>query len=526
MKKCYITTPIYYPSGEAHIGHCYCTTMCDVFARYKRSRGIETYFLTGTDEHGLKIAKNAALANKTPQEYVDEIANKFKHLWEVLEISNNDFIRTTEPRHYKVVQEVFSKFLKQDDIYLGSYSGWYCTPCESFWTDTQVGEEHLCPDCGRSVQKEQEESYFFKTNKYLSTVNELFTLPKFVYPESRKTEMINNFIKPGLEDLCVSRTTFTWGIQIKENPKHVIYVWLDALLNYITALGYGSEDDSLFQKFWNNDDVEIIHVVGADISRFHTIYWPMFLKALNLREPDRIFVHGLLMMKDGKMSKSKGNVVSPYPLIEKYGVDALRYYLVREVTFGQNGQFTPAQFVERINNDLVNSYGNLVNRSISMINKYFDGVIPAFKGKVTLFDEALDNVIINSINNYESYMDDLHMTEGTDAMMDIVRAGNKYIDDTLPWSLAKDSSKKEELESVMAHLARIILVTTLGLKPILVDTYKKVFGFLNISEDLNYEEIKNVHLLDNIKVNAPSILFPRLDVNIEVEAITEMMGTK
>lgn len=523
-KRCYITTPIYYPSGNAHLGHCYCTTMCDVLARYKRNREIETYFLTGTDEHGLKIEKNALAANKSPQQYVDEIAEKFKELWKTMVISNDDFIRTTEPRHYTVVQDVFSRFLKQNDIYLGEYEGWYCTPCESFWTDTQVGENHICPDCGREVQRAKEESYFFKTQKYIDTVNKLFENPKFVYPESRKNEMVNNFIKPGLEDLCVSRTTFNWGIQIRENERHVIYVWLDALLNYITALGYGSKDESLFQKFWNNDDVEIIHVVGADISRFHTIYWPMFLKALDLREPDRVFVHGLLMMKDGKMSKSKGNVISPYPLIERYGVDSLRYYLTREVTFGQNGQFTPLQFVERINNDLVNSYGNLVNRSISMINKYFGGIIPEFKSGVTQFDAAFEELRNLSITKYETYMDDLHITEATDSAMEIVRAANKYIDDTAPWVLAKDESKKEELASVMAHLANAIFVSTMLLKPILVNSYKKVFNFLNIEEETTYEEIHKDFFLNNKHVNKPEILFPRLDVEAEVTEITNMMG--
>lgn len=522
-KKCYVTTPIYYPSGNAHLGHCYCTTMCDVIARYKRNRGVETYFLTGTDEHGLKIEKNAQLANLTPKAYVDEIVAKFKHLWDVLMISNDDFIRTTDDRHCKVVQDAFSSFLNNNEIYLSSYEGWYCTPCESFWTDSQVGENHLCPDCGRSVNKTKEEAYFYKTQTYLKDVLQAFEKPKFIYPESRKKEMLNTFIVPGLDDLCVSRTTFTWGIPVKENPKHVIYVWMDALFNYISALGYNTPNNELFKKFWEDEDCEIIHVIGADITRFHTIYWPMFLKGLNLRLPDRIYVHGLLMMKDGKMSKSKGNVISPYPLIERYGVDTVRYYLTREITFGQNGVFTPEQFIERTNNDLVNNYGNLVNRSLSMLIKYFDGKIPAFKSGVTKFDLALEELINSSIEQYETLMDDLKLTEATNLIMELVSAANKYIDDTTPWALAKNEELKEELASVMNHLLNVIFVSTHLLSPILVNSYNLVLEFLN-SKESKYEDIKNRHYLDNKIVNKPAILFPRLDLTKELSEIASLMN--
>ena len=393
-KRFYITTPIYYPSAKLHIGHAYCTVLTDVLARNKRLRGYECYFLTGADEHGQKIEENAAKAGKTPQQFVDDIVEGFHKLWALLKISNDDFIRTTQERHVKVVQGVFSRMLKQEDIYLGEYKGWYCTPCESFWTDTQVGPDHLCPDCGRPVQRASEEAYFYKTNKYLDKLLKFYDEnPKFLTPESRKNEMINTFIKPGLEDLCVSRTSFSWGVPIRENEKHVVYVWLDALTNYISALGYDSKDDSLFQKYWQDPECEIIHILGADITRFHAIYWPMFLESLGLRKPDREFIHGLLMMRESKMSKSKGNVVDPYPLVERYGLDAVRYYLTREVVFGQDGSFSPEQFVERINADLANSFGNLLNRTIGMMNKYFDGVIPEYKGRINEQDGELESFI-------------------------------------------------------------------------------------------------------------------------------------
>ena len=359
-KRFYITTPIYYPSNKLHIGHAYTSTLCDVFARYKRLRGFECFFLTGADEHGQKIEKNALAAGKTPQQFVDEIVEGFHNLWDLLQITNDDFIRTTQERHVKVVQNIFSKLLANDDIYLGKYKGWYCKECEAFWTDTQAGPDHICPDCGRPVQMAEEEAYFFKTSKYVDRLLKFYDEnPKFLLPESRKNEMINTFIKPGLDDLCVSRTSFSWGVQIRENPKHVIYVWLDALSNYITALGYDSDHPENFEKFWQDPECETIHIMGADITRFHAIYWPMFLMSLGLRLPDREFVHGLLMMKDSKMSKSKGNVVDPYPLVERYGVDAVRYYLAREINFGSDGSFSPEQFVERINSDLANAYGNL-----------------------------------------------------------------------------------------------------------------------------------------------------------------------
>ena len=525
-KRFYITTPIYYPSAKLHIGHAYCTTLTDVFARSKRERGYECYFLTGADEHGLKIQKNAEAAGVTPQAFVDNIVEGFYKLWDLLKITNDDFIRTTQDRHVKVVQDAFSKMLEQGDIYLGKYEGWYCKYCEAFWTDTQAGKDHVCPDCGRPVERAEEEAYFFKTNKYLDSLLKFYdSNPKFLVPESRKNEMINTFIKPGLEDLCVSRTSFSWGIPVRENPKHVVYVWLDALTNYISALGYGSDKEDLYKKFWEDEDTEIIHILGADITRFHAIYWPMFLEALGVRKPDREFVHGLLMMIESKMSKSKGNVVDPYPLVERYGVDAVRYYLTREVNFGSDGSFSPEQFVERINADLANSYGNLLNRTIGMMTKYFCGKIPEYKGQVTEFDGSLEAVITATISNYENAMDDLRITEAVTYVNELVNRANKYIDETVPWVLAKDPEQVDKLASVMNHLAYAIFAASRLYHPVLVTASDKAFEQLGLTqEEAKYENISNKKLLDNHQVNKGEPLFPRLDATIEVPFISGLMG--
>ena len=527
-KRFYITTPIYYPSAKLHIGHAYCTTLTDVFARYKRLRGFECYFLTGADEHGMKIEKNAAAAGKTPQEFVDGIVEGFYKLWDLLHISNDDFIRTTQERHTKVVQDIFSKMLANDDIYLGKYKGWYCKECEAFWTDTQAGPDHLCPDCGRPVQMAEEEAYFFKTSKYVDSLMKFFDEnPKFLIPESRKNEMINTFIKPGLDDLCVSRTSFSWGIPIRENPKHVIYVWLDALTNYITALGYDSDHPELFNKFWQDPECETIHILGADITRFHAIYWPMFLESLGLRKPDREFVHGLLMMKDSKMSKSKGNVVDPYPLVERYGVDAVRYYLTREINFGSDGSFAPELFVERINNDLANALGNLLNRTVSMINKYFDGVIPAYKGRINDVDGNLEDLTKLTIESYERLMDDLKITDAIAQVNELVNRANKYIDETEPWALAKDPEKRANLESVMVHLANSLYVAGMLMKPVLVTASDKLFDQLGVTGDLlNYDNIYKYGVVGGLKVEKKDQLFPRLDTAVEVEYIQGLMANK
>lgn len=525
-KRFYITTPIYYPSAKPHLGNAYCTVLCDVFARYKRMRGFETYFLTGTDEHGMKIEKNAKAVNKSPQEFVDEMVEQFKKLWTLLDISNDDYIRTTEERHTKVVQQIFSKLLEKGDIYLGEYEGWYCKECEAFWTETQVGKEHLCPDCHRSVEKAKEEAYFYKASKYVDFILDLYkNNPKFLTPESRKNEMINTFIKPGLGDLCVSRTSFTWGVPVKERDKHVVYVWLDALTNYISALGYLSDDNSLFKKYWLDEESEIIHCLGADITRFHAIYWPMFLNSLKIRMPDREFVHGLLLMKDEKMSKSKGNVVDPFPLVEKYGVDTVRYYLVREINFGSDGSFTPQQFVERVNADLVNSFGNLLNRTLGMINKYFDGVVPIFKSGVTEFDKPLEEFVTHTIKSYETLFDDLKITDAFACVNELVNKGNKYIDDTAPWALAKDENKKEQLASVMSHLVNVIYVSAILYQPVLVQASKLALDQLNVPFDLrDYNNIYNFGCVGGEKIEKGQPLFPRLDVDLEVSYIQDLMN--
>ena len=525
-KRFYITTPIYYPSAKLHIGHAYCTTLTDIFARYKRLRGFECFFLTGADEHGMKIEKNAAAAGKTPQQFVDDIVEGFYKLWDLLHISNDDFIRTTQERHVKVVQDIFSHMLKNDDIYLGKYKGWYCKECEAFWTDTQVGPDHICPDCGRPVQTAEEEAYFFKTGKYVDRLMKFFDEnPKFLVPESRKNEMINTFIKPGLEDLCVSRTSFSWGIPIRENPKHVIYVWLDALTNYITALGYDSDHPENFEKFWQDPESETIHILGADITRFHAIYWPMFLMSLGVRLPDREFVHGLLMMKDSKMSKSKGNVVDPYPLVERYGVDAVRYYLAREVNFGSDGNFTPEQFVERINTDLANALGNLLNRTVSMVNKYFDGVVPEYKGRINDVDGNLEDLTKLTIESYERLMDDLRITDAISQVNELVNRANKYIDETEPWNLAKDSEKSANLASVMLHLTNSIYVAGMLLKPVLVIASDKLFEQLGVTGDLlNYDNVYKYGITAGLKVEKKDQLFPRLDATVEVSYIQDLMN--
>lgn len=523
-KRLYITTPIYYPSAKLHIGHAYCTVLTDIIARYNRMAGKEVYFLTGSDEHGQKIEENAQSANKTPQEFVDAMVQGFHNLWEKLEISHDQFIRTTDEKHITTVQKIFSTLLKKGDIYLDKYEGWYCTPCESFWTDTQVGENHLCPECNRPVIRASEESYFFKAKEYVDFLLKHYKKhDNFITPISRKNEMVNTFIKPGLNDLAVSRTSFSWGVPINEKEGHVVYVWVDALINYISALGYLSDNDELFQKYWNDSETEIIHVLGADITRFHAIYWPMILKALGLRLPNREFVHGLLLMKDEKMSKSKGNVVDPVPLIERYSVDAVRYYLARETVFGNDGQFTPEQFVERFNVDLVNDYGNLLNRTVTMIEKYFAGTIPVYLGRVTEFDAEIEAIAYEVIKNYKTNFENLKVTEALMEPLKLISASNKYIDNTKPWELATVNDT-EKLASVMSHLANNLYISSVLLKPVLLKAPVELFKQLGIPETLmDFKYLEKYGVIGGQLVAKGEPLFPRLRVAEEVEFIQKLM---
>ena len=521
--KFYITTAIAYTSRKPHIGNSYEIVLTDAIARYKRMLGYDVFFLTGTDEHGQKIEEYAKEAGVTPKEYVDKVAGEIRGICDSLNTTYDKFIRTTDDYHEKTVQKIFKKLYDQGDIYKSEYEGLYCTPCESFWTESQLDENGCCPDCHRPVQKAKEEAYFLRLSKYQKQLEEFIeSHENFIYPEARKKEMLNNFIKPGLQDLCVSRTSFKWGIPVTFDPKHVVYVWVDALSNYITALGYDPDGSSdLYKKYWPAD----VHIIGKDIVRFHTIYWPMFLMALGLREPSHVFVHGLMMMKDGKMSKSKGNVIPVPPLVDHFGVDAIRYYLTREIIFGQDGEFTPEQFVERLNVDLANNLGNLLNRTVSMIEKYFGGEIPAYEGDLNDLDKNLYEAARETVENYETLSDSLKVTEAYAAVMDLVSKANKYIEESAPWALAKDPDKKPLLASCMAHLAGVLFLAGELLSPILITKSKELFDQLGLGEaERTYEKAVSLCSLGGHHVVKGSPLFPRLDAAKEVEFIKALMA--
>lgn len=518
-QKFYITTPIYYPSDKLHIGHSYCTVATDTMARYKRLRGYDVMFLTGTDEHGQKLERIAKGQGVTPKEYIDKVVVGIKELWKTLNISYDKFIRTTDDYHVKTVQKIFKQLYDQGDIYKSTYEGWYCTPCESFFTEHQL-VDGKCPDCGREVEKVKEESYFFRLSKYQDRIIKYMEEnTEFLQPNTRQNEMINNFLKPGLEDLAVSRTSFKWGIPVEFDPGHIVYVWVDALSNYISALGYGSDDDSLFQKYWPAD----VHVVGKEIVRFHSIIWPAMLMALNLPLPKQIFGHGWLVINGGKMSKSVGNVVDPNVLVEKYGVDAIRYFLLREIAFGQDGNFNNEALIQRINSDLANDLGNLVSRTVGMIEKYFNGTLPETQ-TATQFDDDLIQTAKNIVPKVETNMDKMMFSDALIELWNLIRRTNKYIDETQPWILIKDESKHSELANVLYNVTESIRIISILLQPFMPNTPELIWQQIGLeSGELTvWDSAKEWGKLSKtLSVKKGNVIFPRIDMKKELAELEE-----
>ena len=535
-KTFYITTPIYYPSGKLHIGSAYTTIACDVLARYKRMMNYDVFYLTGLDEHGQKIQQRAEEAGITPQEYVDSMAVGVKDLWQLLDISYDKFIRTTDDYHEKVVAQVFERLLEKGDIYLGEYSGWYSVSDEEFFTESQLAEVYrdeegnviggVAPS-GHEVELVSEESYFFKLSNYADRLTAFYKEhPEFIQPDGRMNEMLKNFIEPGLEDLAVSRTTFTWGVKVPSDPKHVVYVWIDALINYITALGYGQNEHGNFDLFWQNDkNHEIIHMIGKDILRFHSIYWPIILMALDLPLPTRLVAHGWFVMKDGKMSKSKGNVIYPEMLVERFGLDPLRYYLMRSLPVGSDGTFTPEDYLARINYELANDLGNLLNRTVAMINKYFDGQVPAYIENVTDYDADLAKVVAENIEEFHKQMNAVDFPRALDAVWNIISRTNKYIDETAPWVLAKEDGDEEQLRAVMAHLAASLRVVAHLIQPFMMTTSNAIMEQLGLPVVFDLENLELSGFPENVTVISKGTpIFPRLDMDEEIAYIQSQMN--
>ena len=535
-KTFYITTPIYYPSGKLHIGSAYTTIACDVLARYKRMMNYDVFYLTGLDEHGQKIQQRAEEAGITPQEYVDSMAVGVKDLWQLLDISYDKFIRTTDDYHEKVVAQVFERLLEKGDIYLGEYSGWYSVSDEEFFTESQLAEVYrdeegnviggVAPS-GHEVELVSEESYFFKLSNYADRLTAFYKEhPEFIQPDGRMNEMLKNFIEPGLEDLAVSRTTFSWGVKVPSDPKHVVYVWIDALINYITALGYGQNEHGNFDLFWQNDkNHEIIHMIGKDILRFHSIYWPIILMALDLPLPTRLVAHGWFVMKDGKMSKSKGNVIYPEMLVERFGLDPLRYYLMRSLPVGSDGTFTPEDYLARINYELANDLGNLLNRTVAMINKYFDGQVPAYIENVTDYDADLAKVVAENIEEFHKQMNAVDFPRALDAVWNIISRTNKYIDETAPWVLAKEDGDEEQLRAVMAHLAASLRVVAHLIQQFMMSTSNAIMEQLGLPVVFDLENLELSGFPENVTVISKGTpIFPRLDMDEEIAYIQSQMN--